>query len=198
MHYLFQGIFLLGLILAVAAMLFGVERRATRVVPVPGEPVTSARGRVPTRQGSAPPAPRARWNLPLWAAFCTVFGAAGYLLTRYTTLGLAARVLIAMGVGAAAVFGAIALIAKWAIPSARRDPEDPRYVLQGHPARVARAIGDSSRPGEIAYEIDGTRYASQAISIDGQPVEAGAEVVIERVEDGVAYVEPWSAVEQRI
>src|SRR5215211_6180332 len=163
MHYLFQGIFLLGLVLAVAAMLFGVERRATRVVPVPGEPVTTSRGRVATRQGSAPPAPRARWNLPLWAAFCTVFGATGYLLTRYTALGLGARILIATVVGGAAVSGVIALIAKWAIPSARRDPEDPRYVLQGHPARVARAIAPS-RPGEIAYEVDGTRYAAKAIS----------------------------------
>jgi membrane protein implicated in regulation of membrane protease activity len=197
LHYFFQAVFLLGLILAVAAMLFGVERRATRVVPVPGEPVHASGGRVPVRQGSAPPSPRARWNLPLWAAFCTVFGATGYLLTRNTTLGLGPRILIATAVGGAAVFGVIALIAKWAIPSAKRDPEDPRYVLQGHPARVARAIS-TAVPGEIAYEVDGTRYAAKARSIDGQPMEAGAEVVIERVEDGVAWVEPWSAVEQRI
>ena len=197
MQYLFQAVFLLGLLLAVAAMLFGVERRATRVVPVPGEPVHARSGRVPAMHGSAPPAPRARWNLPLWAAFCSVFGATGYLLTRYTALGLGLRVLIAVAVGGAAIFGAIALIAKWAIPSAKRDPEDPRYVLQGHPAHVARAIGPASA-GEIAYEVDGTRYAAKARSIDGQPVEAGAEVVIERVEDGVAYVEPWSAVEQRL
>jgi membrane protein implicated in regulation of membrane protease activity len=196
MHYLFQGFFLLGLLLAVAAMLFGVERRATRVVPIPGEPVGGRRPAT-SGEGLVAPAPRARWNLPLWAAFCTLFGAVGYLLTRYTTMGLAARIAIAIVVGVAALIGAVALIAKWAIPSARREPEDPRYVLQGHPARVATAIGPSEL-GEIAYVVDGTRYAARAQSIDGRPVEAGTDVVIERVEDGVAYVEPWSAVEQRL
>ena len=39
---------------------------------------------------------------------------------------------------------------------------------------------------------------AQARCITGEPVAAGTEVVIEKVEQGMADVEPWSAVEQRI
>jgi membrane protein implicated in regulation of membrane protease activity len=194
MHFFFQGVFLLGLVLAVVAMLFGVQRRASRVVPVPGEPVG---GSPPRRVPATAPEPKARWNLPLWAAFATVFGATGYLLTRYTGVRLSVRIIIAAIVGAGAVFGAIVLIAKWAIPAARRDPEDPRYMLQGHLARVLGAIGPADA-GQIAYDVDGARYAARAVSVDGQAVPAGTEVVIERIEDGIAYVEPWSAVERRL
>jgi hypothetical protein len=37
-----------------------------------------------------------------------------------------------------------------------------------------------------------------AKSIDGNPVDVGTEVVIETITDGVASVELWSVVEQRI
>ena len=32
----------------------------------------------------------------------------------------------------------------------------------------------------------------------GPPIEADVEVVIDRLEDGVAYVESWAVVEQRL
>ena len=70
-------------------------------------------------------------------------------------------------------------------------------MLQGHLARVLGAIGPADA-GQISYDVDGARYAARAVSIDGQAVPAGTEVVIERIEDGIAYVEPWSAVERRL
>jgi hypothetical protein len=34
--------------------------------------------------------------------------------------------------------------------------------------------------------------------LDGVLLEAGGDVVIERIEDGIAYVEPWDRVEARL
>lgn len=181
MRFLFLGPLTVGLLLGVFAMLHGVERK--------------------TAGGAAPFAPpsatRPRLNLPLVAAFATLFGLVGYLLHRYTALPLAAALAIAAGSGGLGILGALALIAKWAMPAARRDVVDERYLLQGHPARVTVPIG-TDRPGEVGYAVDGTRYASPALSLDGSAVSADTDVVIDRVEQGTAYVEPWVHVEKRL
>ena len=88
-------------------------------------------------------------------------------------------------------------MARWATQAAKQDVVDERYLLQGHPAEVVAAIA-SSATGEIAYVVGGKRYAASAQSLDGTPVAVGTEVVIDRVENGVAYVEPWVQVEQRL
>jgi hypothetical protein len=176
---LFLAAFLLGLLLGVFAMLHGVDRRSARV---PFNVVVE---------------PTARLNTPLVAAFAAVFGATGYLLTRYTTLGPLLRLVLAVAGGGAAALGALALIQRWALPSARGETIDERYLLQGHPARVIRPIG-ADAPGAISYEIDGTRHATPALALDGAPVAAETDVVIERVEGGLAYVELWDQVEQRL
>jgi hypothetical protein len=74
---------------------------------------------------------------------------------------------------------------------------DERYLLQGHPARVTAAIA-ADTPGAIVYEVDGTRHTVQALALDGAPVAVETDVVIERVENGLAYVEPWDSVEERL
>jgi membrane protein implicated in regulation of membrane protease activity len=89
------------------------------------------------------------------------------------------------------------LLAKWALPSARRDVVDARYLMQGHPATVVRAI-PAGGVGEIAYEVDGHRWTLAARGWDDSAVAAGEDVAIDRVEDGVAYVEQWAAVEARL
>ena len=45
--------------------------------------------------------------------------------------------------------------------------------------------------GEIIFPVGGGRSCSGARSEDGQPIEKGAEVVIERYEKGIAYVKRW-------
>jgi membrane protein implicated in regulation of membrane protease activity len=135
--------------------------------------------------------------LPATAAFATVYGLVGYLLLRYAAMGTAAAVAIAVVAAATAAYGAVALVTRWAVPSAAADPVDPRYLLQGTPARVTRAIR-ASRDGEVSYELDGARYATSARSFDGSALDVGDEVVIDRVEDGIAYVEAWALVERRL
>jgi hypothetical protein len=167
--------FVAGLLLAVRIMFFGAERR---------------------RKGSADALPLRR-SEPAVAAFLVMFGVAGYLLTRPGRLSPGAAVSAALVLGGAWA----ALVTRLAIVTARvrpeHDPDDPRYVLQGHVAVVTAAI-PADGEGAIAYGEADTRLSLRARSIDAQAIEAGLEVCIERVEDGVAFVEPWALVEARL
>ncbi|HMI57997.1 MAG TPA: hypothetical protein VK511_08115 [Gemmatimonadaceae bacterium] len=171
---LFFALFLLaGLLVGVVAMLGGIDRKA--------------------RHGA--------WvkylNLPTAGAAAALFGIVGYPLAKYSSLGTAAMLAIAGASAAAAAVGMVAVIAGWAVPSAARNVEDPRYALQGHPARVSQAIS-GGQAGAIVYEHDGARRTVPAIGLDGTPMAAGTEVVIERIEDGIAYVELWSNIEREL
>lgn len=186
MQLVFLGAFLLGLVLGVYAMIRGVER----IKPPAGAAALDALGR---------PVGAARMALaaPVISAFAAVFGVTGYLLFRYSTLEPRAQLAIAVVVALLGAVLAGRLVARWARLAATHDVIDERYLLQGHPARVVSPISGTTG-GEIVYVIGGTRYAARAQSLDGSPVAAETEVVIERVENGIAYVEPWVQVEQRI
>jgi hypothetical protein len=172
--------FFSGLLLAVRVMLFGVQRRVD-------EEHLAHR----------------KWPLAL-AGFLVVTGA--FLYPRavsgsgVTVGALVVVVLIASVVG----MGAWLLVKRSAaIPSS--DPEDdPRYRFQGHVARVTEPItGGDSGPGRIVLDFDGKRHELRAVWAVAGEWERGSglrdsEVVIERVEGDVAYVEPWTAVEQRL
>ena len=190
MVYLFLGSLLVGLVLGVIAMLVGVERRPT---------APSASAALVTRESAvaASTAISARFHFPIVAPFATTFGGVGYLITRYSTLGSAGRIVIAAIAGGLAAAGAVTLVARWAVPAARRDVPDERFLWQGLPARVASPIG-AANPGRIVLEVDGTRQAVLAVSLNGDPIAQGSDVVIERIEDGIAFVESWAAVERRL
>lgn len=176
MPYLFLASFFAGLVLGVRAMLQGIER--------------------PAKVGTAP-GRRFVLNLPTAAGFATAFGATGYLLVRYSSLGMAADLVIALVAGAAGAVGALALVAAWAIPAAKAEVVDERYVLQGSLARVI-AVSDKGTAGMINYLADGATHTARASGLEGLRLEVGTDVVIERIEDGVAYVESWSRVEARL
>lgn len=188
MSVAFALCFIAGLVLSVYVMLHGVERGRA---PGAGAPHEQTGAHDPRTE------PRPFVNRQSVAAFATLFGAAGYLLLRLSPLAPALAVVVAALVGAAGVVGSGVLLKAWALPSARREVVDDRYLLQGHPATVTRAIGAGGE-GEIAYEVDGRRWTVAARSWDGSPIDLGAEVAIERVEGGVAYVEQWAQVEARL
>src|SRR5690606_13707740 len=98
------------------------------------------------------------------------------------------RMLVASLAGGFAVALVLALLTLWARPALAEATEDPRYVLQGIPALVTRAVS-SGGAGEIAYEVDGRAIVTPALDFQGGEHEVGAEVVIDRIEDGVAFVE---------
>jgi len=168
----FLVVFITGLLLAVFAMLNGVRRNQSR-------------------------APSAFFNLPAVAAFAIGFGAAGYPLASRTQLPVWGILLIATAIGALAISGMITLLAQWAfrgIPAASAAEEQE---IQGHLAIVTRDV-TASTPGEISYEYLGRKVRISARPISTKALLVGAEVVIDRIEDGVAFVEEWAVVERRL
>ena len=177
MEYLFLVSFIAGLLLAVRIMFFGAERR-TRIRP----------------RADAMPLRRSE---PAGVAFLVMFGVAGYLLTRHGTLsgavGAAVAALLGAGWAALVVWAAIAM----ARLKPEHDPDDPRYQLQGHVAVVTAAIPGEGEGMIVCPEGVGHR-SYRARTIDGSAIAEDLEVCIERVEDGVAFVERWDLVEARL
>jgi H+/Cl- antiporter ClcA len=171
---LFLVAFIASLVLAVIAMLHGVEHTRPK----------STRG------------PSPFFNLPSYAAFGFGFGVVGYLLATRTRLANWAVLLIALLAGALAVSGMITLLATWALPGAVTGNTD-EHEIQGQLAVVTRDI-QSNGSGEISYEVSGKRVKIAALAISAKKLPVGAEVVIDRIENGVAMVEEWAVVEQRI
>lgn len=179
--------FVVGLLLGVIAMLHGTERPVTRT-DAPHE-------RRSEHDPAAEPSPVA--NRSTAAAFAFAFGLTGYLFDQQSGWPAWAVILVALAIGGAAFALQSLLIARWAIPSARADDTDPRYLLQGTLARVTRVAG-ADETGELVYVLDGHECTLPLRSLDGTALAAGTDVVIDRVEEGVAYAELWAAVEQRL
>ena len=165
--------FLGGLALAVNAMLHGAERWRRR---------RSIR-------------PSALFNPPTVAALASAFGAAGYLFSTHTALGRWLVLAIALAIGAAAFFGMTVLMAKWALRNPVTHAKDEE--INGQIATVSKDIF-ADGAGEITYFAWDRKHVLPARSVDGSEIPADTEVVIDVVEGGVARVEPWSVVEQRL
>ena len=175
MTFFFLAAFIAGLMLGVRVMFFGAERR--QLQPTDAMPLR-------------------RWE-PAVVGFLLMFGVAGYLLTRRATVSGTAGVAIATVLGLAWA----ALVTRVAVATARlqpeHDPDDPRFVLQGHVALVSAPI-PSDGEGTITFSEAGAERTIRARTIDGSAVAEGEEVCIERVEDQVAFVELWAIVEERL
>ena len=165
-----------GLLLAVRIMIVGVER--------PPE-------RSPTGERSF------RLSPPLIVSFMVVFGISGYLLIRRTTLNSAQSASVAVALGVVASTAAAYLVRRWWTITPEHDVDDERYVLQGQLARVVTPIAAGS-DGEVAFDFGSVHRVVRARSVGDVTMAAGTEVVIERIEDDVAFVESWLEVEKRL
>jgi hypothetical protein len=166
-------VFLAGLALAVHVMLNGVERWKRR----------------------RPKKPSAALNPPTVAGFAVGFGASGYLFSVRSEFSSWVVLLISLIIGAAVLAGMIVLMAKWALrsPALFREEED----INGQVATVTKVI-TANEPGEITWHAWEKRHVLPARGFGDSEIPAGAEVVIDTVENGVARVELWSVVEQRL
>jgi hypothetical protein len=174
LRIVFLAVFIGGLLLAVFAMLHGMERAG--------------------RNRSRAPSPF--FNLPAIAAFAVGFGAVGYPLVSRTRLPLWAIVVIAIAGGALAISGMITLLARWALRGVAGRSSAEEEEIQGQLAIVTQDITLTS--GEISYEHLGRQLLVPARALSAKPLFAGADVVIDRIEDGIAFVEDWAVVEQRL
>lgn len=175
MSIVFLVVFVVGLLLAVRIMMFGVER--------PRESHPSGERSFSRSQ-------------PLISTFAVLFGLVGYVLTRRGTGGPTAAI-VAAATGAIGCIVAARLVTSWWKVTPEHDVDDERYVLQGHLAEVVTPIA-SGGDGEVAFDVGGERRVLRARSIEPSALDRGADVVIERIEDDVAYVEPWVEVEKRL
>lgn len=165
----FIAALILGLALGTAAMMRGIDRHLAR------------RGRV------------GPINTPTVAAFLTVVGAVGYPIARYSSVGPVATWAISVASGLLAATAVFWLLAGYVVPAAAKDVEDERFRLQGQLARVIRSITPGG-DGLIEYEDNGLLETLAARGLSDEAVAEGADVVIERVENGVAHVELWSRI----
>lgn len=188
MTTVFLALLVIGLVLGVFAMLYGTEKQATHQGKAPHE-------RRSEHDPAAEPSPL--FNMASIAAFAFGAGLTGYLLTRGTTFTPLLVMTLSVSAGLAAFILQALLIARWAIPSARADQMDERYLLQGTLGIVTSAI-PADGEGTMRYALDGKEYTLPARNFEPGAMDAGTEVVIERIENGIAYVELWAQVEQRL
>ena len=169
---LYLAVFLAGLALAVHSMLHGAERWRRR------------------RSGRPSPV----LNPPTVAAMAVGFGACGYLLVTRSTLGPVGILVISAITAVASFSGMTVLMAKWALRSPGLHVAEQ---VNGQVATVSRTI-TPREDGEITYFAWDAKHILPARSLDGSAIPEGAEVVIDVVQNGIAQVELWSVVEQRL
>lgn len=176
MTVIYLAAFIVGLLLGIRIMLYGVER---------------PREQHPSGERSF------RVSPAIVCVFSITFGAVGYALTRREVAGGVTRAAIATAAGVVLAAVAARLVSKWWKVTPEHDVDDERYVLQGHVGRVTKPIR-ADVDGEVMFEIGTEARVMRARSFDESSMSAGTEVVIERVEGDVAYVEAWRDVEKRL
>ena len=176
MTLLYLGAFIAGLLLAVRVMMYGVEK---------------------PREESASGERSFRLSPAVLLAFLAVFGMTGYALTRLWPASDVTILVIAAVAGTGAAIAAAYFVRKWWTVTPEHDVDDERYVLQGHIARVTKSIR-ADVDGEVTYELENQRHQLKARSFDAAAIAEGTEVVIERIEGDIAYVEAWQEVEKRL
>lgn len=175
MTSLYLTAFIAGLLLGVRAMFFGAERRAATA-------------------GAAMPLRRSE---PAAVTFLIAFGVAGYLIGRRDAPSDGIVAGLALVIGTVAALAGTRLAIAMARMTPEHDPDDPRFLLQGHTAVVTVTIPARGQ-GAITLPDEGTSRVVPARAIDDDAIAAGEEVCIERVDGGVATVERWALVEQRL
>ena len=126
------------------------------------------------------------------AAFLAWFGGIGYLLTRFSSLWFV------LGLGIALLSGAtgaamIYLFLSRVLMSTDENLDPADYSMVGVLGRISMPIRQGGT-GELIYSQQGTRRTCGARAEDGNAIAKGAEVVVTRFENGLAYVRLWTEV----
>ena len=129
------------------------------------------------------------FNASTAMAFLAWFGGIGYILTLRSHLVAAGALLIAIAGGTAAGW----VVFKFMVKLMNQESshlKDEDYRHEGLVCTVSQPIR-ANGVGEVIFLQGGVRRSAGARSQNGQALEKGAEVVIERYEDGMAYVHRW-------
>ena len=143
-----------------------------------------------TRGGAAHSGMHISWlNASTILAFLAWFGGTGYLLTKYSHIVSLFIVFLATFAGLAAGWMVFRFLLKLVGPSDEPLQAEDRRIV-GSLAKVSMTIRENGT-GEVIFPLGGGRSCSGARSEDGIAIEKGAEVVIEKYEQGIAYVKRW-------
>jgi hypothetical protein len=135
-------------------------------------------------------------NLTTFLAFLTWFGGVGYLLTGRGHWGslIVLFVSIAAGLaGAAVLFGFLTKV----LLRHERSLSAADFEMVGVLGKITIPIRAGGGTGEIVYSQAGTRRSAGARSDNGEPILRGAEVVVTRYENGIAFVRLWEELARR-
>jgi hypothetical protein len=126
---------------------------------------------------------------PAIFAFLAWFGGTGFLLTQYYRGWFLLVLTIAVLAGCVGEGIIWWFLVKTLLPRETILHESD-YELVGTIARVNSAIREGGT-GEIVFSQAGVRRCAGARRDNGKALEKGREVVIARVDRGIAYVAPW-------
>jgi len=122
-------------------------------------------------------------------AFLAWFGGTGYILTRNSHLVAALSLLVSSAVGLVGGWIVFAFMVR-VVRISERQMDDWDYRLEGSVGTLSSAIRENG-VGEITFERNGAVKSASARTENGKPLPKGAEVVISRFENGIAFVERW-------
>lgn len=124
-------------------------------------------------------------------AFLTWTGGVAYLLRNGADAQAAVSVVLGIGAGLIGAY-AVYLMLKKVRASEAGLMRSEDYAMPGVIGRVTSSIREGGT-GEIVYEQAGVRQVSGARASDGTAIPRGTEIVVHRLQGGIAYVEPWSS-----
>jgi hypothetical protein len=189
--------FLAGLMLSVVALLGGMGHLHfgghVHVPHIPHTVAGAAHG-VSNATHAAAAGARGGMRVPWWNGFSAMiflcwFGAAGYLLTRYSGFVAAAVLAFAAVVGVAGGAIIFAFLTRVLLPHERELTAEETEVV-GAVGHISCAIQPGGT-GEILYTQLGALRSAPARSEDGGPISKQEEVFVVRYERGIAYVRRW-------
>ena len=129
------------------------------------------------------------FNASTLLAFLAWFGGTGYILTKYSNLVAIASLGLATLAGLVSGLIVFKFMVKL-MHSSEAPLNEADYRVEGSVCTVSMPIR-ANGTGEVVFLLGGVRRSAGARTDDGKPIEKGAEVVIERHENGIAYVKRW-------
>jgi len=129
------------------------------------------------------------FNASTMLAFLAWFGGTGYILTKYSNLVAIAS----LGLATLAGLVSGSIVFKFMVKlmhSNETQLNEADYRVEGSLCTVTMPIR-ANGTGEVVFLLGGVRRSAGARTDDGKAIEKGAEVVIERHENGIAYVKRW-------
>jgi hypothetical protein len=184
--FFYEACFGVGLVLSVMSFMGGFGHLHIGHLHIGHGHIGHAHG---ARGGASSP-----FNMFTAMAFLCWFGGAGYLLTQYRFAGSPVVFLLAAlsGLtGAAIIFG---FLVKVLLPHEHvLLPEDTE--MRGLVARVSSTLRPNG-VGEILFSLDGTRRSAPARTENGEPLGCDTQVLVERYEHGIAWVRPFTDLEE--